>query len=81
MRPSALLSECPPKTKPSSMVIANGTMRWISHGSGFRNARRRSLARRTRSILFPEFAPGQLQEHIIQAGALERHVFGPHRQT
>src|ERR1035437_2688693 len=81
MRPIAPLSEPPPKTRPMSAVIASGTMRLMSHGSGLRHARRRSLARRTRSILFPEFASRELQKNIVQAGPLERHVFHMHRQV
>src|ERR1019366_7271432 len=78
MRPSAPPSEPPPNTRPMSAVIASGTMRLMSHGSGLRHARRRSLARRTRSILFPQFAAGKLEENIVQTGPLERDVFHMH---
>src|ERR1039457_3621213 len=81
MRPSASPPELPPKTKPSNAVIASGTMRLMSHGSGLRHARRRSLARRTRNILFPEFAARELQKNIVQARTLERNIFDANGQV
>ena len=51
MRPRALFSELPPNTIPISAVNTSGTMRLISHGSGLRMARRKSLASSTRSMV------------------------------
>src|SRR6266852_3236690 len=78
--PSAPPLEFPPNANPMSAVIASGTMRLIIHGSGLRQARHRSLASRTRSILFPQFPAGELQENIIEAGPLERDIFHMHRK-
>src|SRR5664280_962645 len=81
MRPRAPLSELPPNTMPKSAVIASGTMRLISHGSGLRQARRRSLDKSTRSMLFPQIPPGELKKDIVQTGPLQRDVLHANRQA
>src|SRR5581483_495160 len=81
MRPSAPPSDLPPNTRPSKAVMARGTMRLMSQGRGLRQARRRSLARSTRSILFPQIPPRELEKHVIQTRPLERDIFHAHRQA
>src|SRR6266496_5802322 len=64
-----------------SAVMQSGSAMLMSAGNGLRQTRRRSLASRTRSMLLAQVAARKLEEHVVQAGALERDVFHAHREV
>ena len=89
MRPSAPLSDLPPKARPISAVMHSGTRRLMSHGSGLRQRPAQVFGERGTTRAFhvgsvhalPQIAAGELKKHIVQAGPLERDVLDAHRQT
>src|SRR5690606_7894543 len=67
----------PPNTKPNTTITTTGTSRLTITATGWRAQMRSDAAQidriRCMSVL-PQAATGQVQKHVLEAGALDRQV-------